>query len=171
MAPSSQLMEPPVNPGGFIPGTPACTLSGGHDLGPIALTPPAFVNVGGNGRATVVRLTFNIVRNGVSSPISFVGTDSASGTTLCTFWTRRPRRRPPTRSAAAGMPMALSSQTRFSVTINLRRRGCHRRTDPGTARHPLLVAHFSDCSSLTPSLPFGRFMATGPAKSKGVEPP
>ncbi len=66
----------------LLAGTPACTLSGGDVLGTITLTPPAFVKVGGSGRATVVRVTFNITQKGVTSPIGFVGTDSSSGTAL-----------------------------------------------------------------------------------------
>lgn len=65
-----------------LAGTPVCTISRGHVLGTISMTPPQFVNVGGSGTATAVRLTFNIIHKGVSSPLTFVGTDSASGTAL-----------------------------------------------------------------------------------------
>jgi hypothetical protein len=66
----------------LLAGTPACTLSGGNVLGTITLRPPGFVKVGGSGRVTVVRVTFNLTQGGAASPVTFVGTDSSSGTAL-----------------------------------------------------------------------------------------
>lgn len=67
--------------GKLAPGTPDCAVSGGDLLGTVALQLPNSVQVSG-GKATLVKLTFSVKQRGLTSPVSFLGTDSLQGTAV-----------------------------------------------------------------------------------------
>ncbi len=67
-------------PAQLIPGTPACTISGGNLLGTIAIGSQQSVRVGGSGSAIVVSVNFNLRGASVNSPVAFVNTDNLSST-------------------------------------------------------------------------------------------
>jgi hypothetical protein len=68
----------------LAPGSPACEdpTRIGNIVGTIGLTFPNFVTVGGSGRVTILQLTFNALKKGISSPIAFEFTDTNAGTQL-----------------------------------------------------------------------------------------
>ena len=68
--------------GQLAPGTPECVETGSGVLGTISLVSPGSVRVGGAGYAAAVRLTFNVTRKGISSPITFLGPDAISSTAV-----------------------------------------------------------------------------------------
>jgi hypothetical protein len=70
----------------LAPGLPVCsTIGGGRVLGSIALAQPVGVTVpAAPGNATVIRLTFNMTKKGVSAPAAFLpsGLDTLSSTSV-----------------------------------------------------------------------------------------
>jgi len=68
--------------GQLAPGTPECKETGGGILGTISLVPSNAVRVGGAGMGVAVRLTFNLTRKGLNSPVTFTGVDSLNNTAV-----------------------------------------------------------------------------------------
>jgi len=66
----------------LAPGTPVCRVAVAGDLlATVALQLPNSFRVSG-GEAPLLRLTFNVRQKGIGTPITFLNTDSLSGTTL-----------------------------------------------------------------------------------------